>query len=251
MKITLIFVALLSLCAWARSETTGTRTHAEFSVESSQLSNHSPDWRAQSLRLSQSAGPREVKEVTLAHTNRFGLNDHQLSATYATALSDQLTASLGASISPSHRVLAKNGLDMALQYEFAPAWLAHAGLRTKRYSNTHVNQASLTLEHYFSAFSMSAAWRPVRALGVNASSVELRGAYYYGNANSVGFIVSSGQEATSVNANTVLLANVRSTALLGRHWLSPQWAINYAVARNRQGSFYNQSSVHLGAEYLF
>jgi YaiO family outer membrane protein len=156
MKITLLFVALVSLCGWARSESTGSRTHAEFSVESSQLSNHSPDWRAKSLRLSQSAGPREVKELTLAHINRFGLDDHQLSASYATALSDQLTASLGASISPSHRVLAKNGLGMALLYEFAPAWLAHAGLRTKRYSNTHVNQASLTLEHYFSAFSMSA-----------------------------------------------------------------------------------------------
>lgn len=251
MKTTLLFVALVSLCGWSRSETTTPRTHAEFSVETSQLSNDSPDWRAHSLRLSQSAGPREVGEVTLAHTNRFGLDDHQLSAYYATALSGQLTASLGASISPSHRVLAKGGLETALQYEFAPAWLAHAGLSTKRYSTTHVNQASLTLEHYFSSFRMTAAWRPVRALGVKASSVELRGAYYYGNANSVGFIVSSGREATSVNANTVLLADVRSTALLGRHWLNPQWAINYAVARNRQGSFYNQSSVRLGVQYVF
>ena len=251
MKNWVVAFSILTVSASSFSEISKPQTLAEFSVESSQLSNNSPDWRDESLRITRKLSQRDVKELALTHTNRFGLDDYQLSGSYSTPLSDKLTAIVGANISPSHRVLAMHGVEGVLQYEFAPAWLAHAGLSNRRYRTANVDQASLMLEHYFSSFSIAAAWRPVRALGVNASSAELRGSYYYGDANSVGFIVSSGQEATSVNANTVLLADVRATALLGRHWLNRQWAINYALTSTRQGSFYNRNSVHLGAEYVF
>ncbi len=227
------------------------QTELEFGAESSHLSNGSPNWQAQSLRLTHKPALREVRELTLTRTERFGLEDSQISGLYSSPLSDKLTASLGANISPSHRVLARQGVEGALQYEFAPAWLAHAGLATTRYDKTHVNQASLMLEHYFSSFSIAAAWRPVRASGVNSSGTELRGSYYYGDANFVGVILTSGREATTVNANTVLLADVRAAALLGRHWVSRQWAVNYAITNTRQGSFYTRNSARLGVQYLF
>lgn len=227
------------------------QTVVGLSAETSQLSNNSPDWHSESVRVARKLGQRDVKELSLTQTRRFDLTDQQISGLYVKPLSDKLTASVEANISPSHRVLAKHGIDATLQYEFAPAWLVHAGLGNKRYNSVNVNQASLTLEHYFSSFSVAATWRPVQALGTHASGMELRGSYYYGNANSVGFIASSGQEATTVNAGTVLLADVRATALLGRHWLSPQWAVNYALSHTRQGSFYNRNSIYLGAEYVF
>ena len=235
----------------AIADTAVAQTQVELSAESSRLSNGSPDWQELSLRINQQRGQRNVKELTLAQTSRFGLDDQQISGVYATPLTDRLTATLAASVSPSHRILARHGIDGALQYEFAPAWLVHAGLASKRYDSVSVNQASLMLEHYFSSFSASAAWRPVRALGVSSSSTELRGYYYYRDNSYIGVIVSTGQEATSVNASTVLLADVRATALLGRHWLSRQWAISYAITSTRQGSFYNRNSVRLGAQYLF
>lgn len=192
----------------------------EVGVEFSRLSNGSPDWRAQSFRITRKQGPRDGKEMTLTQTNRFGPDDQRISGVYSTPLSDKLTASLGANISPSHRVLAKRGIEGVLQYEFAPAWLLHGGLANTRHDKANVDHANLMAEHYFSAFSVSAAWRPVRALGVSSSSYQLRGSYYYGDANFVGVIAGSGREATSVSANSVLLADVRATALRGRHWLS-------------------------------
>jgi YaiO family outer membrane protein len=249
----LLAVLVLTLAAAmpAVADPSVAQTQVELGAESSRLSNGSPDWQELSLRINQQRGPRSVKELTLTQTSRFGLDDSQISGLYATPLTDRLTGTLGASISPSHRVLARHGFDGTLQYEFAPTWLVHAGLASKRYDSVNVNQASLMLEHYFSSFSASAAWRPVRALGVSSSSTELRGYYYYRDTSYIGVIVSTGREATSVNASTVLLTDVRATALLGRHWLSRQWAINYAITSTRQGSFYNQNSVRLGAQYLF
>ena len=251
MKIQAFSLAMLALPAVCLAQADDLQTLAGFSAESSHMSNGSPDWRSETLRVARKSGPRDVRELGLTQTRRFGLDDRQIGGLYVTPLSGQATLSLGGRISPSHRVLARHELEATLQYEFAPAWLAHAGLGNRRYNTANINSASLALEHYFSSFSLSAAWRPVRALGVNASSTELRGTYYYGNANSIGLIASSGQEASTVNATTVLLVDVRSTALLGRHSLSRQWALSYALSRTWQGGFYRQDSVHLGAEYTF
>lgn len=235
----------------ARADTAAAQTAVEFSAESSRLSNGSPDWQEQSIQISRRQGQRDVKALSLTRTRRFGLDDQQIGGLYSTPLNDRLTGTLNASVSPSHRVLPAYELGAAIQYEFAPAWLIHTGLAGKRYDSADVAQASLVLEHYFSSFSVSGAWRPVRTRGLASSSRELRGSYYYSDTSFVGVIVSAGQEATPVDADTVLLADVRASALVGRHRLSRQWALQYALSSTRQGSFYNRKSVRLGAEYFF
>jgi YaiO family outer membrane protein len=251
--VTLAFLALLAAAAaaGAQTPTAAPALSVELAAESSHLNNGNPDWRATSLRVTRKRSQRELGEVSFQQTHRFGLDDHQIAGLYSTPLSDKLTASFDANISPTHRVLARHGAGASLQYEFAPAWLVHTGLAVTRYDTAHVKQANLMLEHYFSSFSVAAGWRPVQALGTSASSAELRGSYYYGDANFIGVIFSEGKEATSVNANTVLLADVRAVALTGRHWLTPKWAVSYALSSTRQGNFYNRNSVRIGAEYLF
>ena len=108
------------------------QVQAELAAESSRLSNGSPDWRALSLRVARTRGPRQVQELTLTDSSRFGLKDQQISGLMATPLSERLTASLGAQASPSHRVLARHGADGNLQYEFAPAWLLHTAVGFRR-----------------------------------------------------------------------------------------------------------------------
>ena len=227
------------------------RFEAELAADSSRLSNGSPDWHALSLRLARTRGPRDVQALAVTNGSRFGLQDQQIGAQVAAPVSERLTATFGAQASPSHRVLARYGVNGNLQYEFAPAWLVHGGAGFQRYNDASVTQGNLMLEHYFSSFSAAAAWRPVRALGVGASSVELRGAWYYSDASSLAVVVSRGDEATAVAASRVELADVRSLALFGRHWISPAWSLSYALARTRQGNFYNLTSFRLGAQYVF
>lgn len=224
---------------------------AELSNESSQLSNGSPDWRETALRLTQKTGQRSVQSIALTQTSRFGLEDQEVSGLLSLPLTDKLTAAFEGSFSPTHRVLARQSLATTLQYEFAPAWIAHVGLGNRRYDATNVDQGTLMLEHYFSSFSASAAWKPVRAAGISSNSSELRGSYYYGDANSIGIILSNGREAATLGPNNVVLTDVKATALLGRHWIGRQWAVNYALSHTRQGGFYTRRSVRLGVQYVF
>jgi YaiO family outer membrane protein len=224
---------------------------AELAHESSHLSNGSPDWRETSLRLTQQLSQRSVRSVALTQTSRFGLQDQEVSALVSLPLADKLTASVEGSFSPTHRVLARQSLAATLQYEFQPTWIAHLGLGHRRYDGADVDSGLLMIEHYFSDFSASAAWKPVRASGSSASSTELRASYYYGDANSVGLILSQGSEPTTLGPGVVVLTDVKAVALLGRHWVNPQWAITYALSQTRQGDFYTRRSVRLGAKHVF
>lgn len=214
------------------------------------LNSGSPDWQETTVRLNHDIAPRRLVDLAMTQTERFGLRDRQISAAYAAPLSRRLTASVEANASPTHRVLARNAFGTTLQYEFAPAWLVHAGVKTTRYDEVRVNQSLLMLEHYFSNFSWSVGWRPARAFHTTAHSGEVRASYYYGDRNSVGIIVAGGKEAASIGG-TVALTGLRSAALVGRHWLSRDWALNYGTGSSRQGEFYVRNGVSIGVQHTF
>lgn len=214
------------------------------------LSNGTPAWRESSAQLNYVLGQRQSVALGLSRTRRFGLNDTQFNAGYVTPLHLSLVLSLDANASGSHRVLARNAFGGALQYEFARGWLLHGGGRSTRYNDVRVNQGLLMLEHYFSDFGASLAWRPARAFGTTAHGLELRTSYYYSDRDSVGLIVAGGKEAANTGGG-VQLSSLRSAALVGRHWLGQRWALNYSLGHTRQGDFYLRNGFSLGLQAAF
>lgn len=223
----------------------------ELATGRQQLSNGSPDWTETSARITQGWGTRQLNELGLVQTERFGLRDEQLTGQLVRPISPQLTATVDASLSPSHRVLAHYHLGGMLQYEFAPAWLVHGGLRSTHYDTATVTQGTVMLEHYVASFSWLAAWRPVQTQGSSTSSLELRGSYYYADKSSMGLSVASGQEAARIDGSTLLLTDVHSATWFGRHWLTPGWALNYEWGTTRQGDFYTRQGWRIGVQHLF
>ena len=228
--------------------------HAESTVGlmlgTERLSNNTPDWHEASIQLQQQYAPRHSGFVAITRTERFGLQDSQLSASYARPAGGRTVVTLDANASSTHRVLARHGIGATVQFEFAPAWLVHAGGRTTKYDAERVNQGMLMLEHYFSSFSAALGWRPTRAFDSTAHSGELRGAYYYGDRNSVGLILAGGKEAANIAA-AVTLTSLHSAAVVGRHWLNRDWAVNYSFGRTRQGDFYTRNGISIGLQYAF
>lgn len=220
--------------------------------EHSNLDNGSPDWNAVTLQLSRHWSQRQLAELQLTETRRFGVRDTELALGGALPLSPTLTGSLRLAHSPTHRVLARGSAAGALQWEFRKAWLLHGGLKHTRYDATNVDHASLMLEHYFGDFSALAAVHSVRAFGRTNQAWELRGAWYYADASSIGLIAGSGDEAAQVAPGTVALARVRSLALTGRHAFGAgPWAVRYGLHRVRQGGFHTRSGASLGVERDF
>lgn len=246
--LTRLLLAALALPTLAAAADPVTTLGVEAAHES--LDNGSDDWRALTLRARHDIAPRQLAEFTWGETERFGLRDNQLGMLFSTVIGTALTATVDASFSSTHRVLARNAVGAGFQYEFRKGWLAHAGLRTSDYSTARVNQAHLMLEQYVGAASWSLAWRPTRAFATTAHSAELRGAWYYGERNAVGLSYARGKEAASTPFD-VTLTDVRAVALTGRHAVAPGWTANYAFAHTRNSGLYTRKGVSVGLAYSF
>lgn len=243
-----IFIVMTVAALAATSATAETRV--SFSTSIDHLSNDTPDWHESSVQLLRQYAPRKNASVALTQTERFGLHDNQISGMVTMPWRNDIVATVDANVSNTHRVLARQALGISLQYELIPAWLVHGGIRTTSYDAERVNQGLLMLECYFSSVSVVAAWRPTRAFDTTAHSGELRASYYYKDKSSVGMIVAGGKEAENIGGN-IRLTSMRSVALVGRHWLSRDWALNYSASHTRQGDFYTRNGLNLGFQYAF
>lgn len=232
----------------AGPQQTGVTLRLSSAIE--RLSNNTPDWRETTVGLKLDFKPRQTLDLSAGETRRFGLQDNLFAASYSMPLTDSLTATVDGSLSSTHRVLGRHAAGVTLQYEFAPAWLLHGGLRNSSYDSENVNQALFMLEHYFGSFSWAAGWRPTRAFDTTVNGLELRGSYYYGERNAITVIIAGGREAASVPGG-VSIAEVSSAALTGRHWFDRHWAMTYGAGYARQGSLYSRSGANLGVQYAF
>lgn len=242
--------ALLLLAASAPA-LAQTGTALEWMQSADRLSNDSPNWRSEELRLSSQLAPRQSVDGSIRHTERFGLSDTQVEINYAFPVAPGLTSAVTATHSTTHRVLPKSDLGASLQYEFAPAWLVNVGAKKTEYTDASVDKLSLGIEHYFSSFRWSLGWQPTRAVGMTAHGGDARLDYYYGDKDSVGILVAAGKEASNPDGRDVVVSSVRTAALVGRHGLNRNWLLRYGIERVKQGDFYHRTGIRLGAQYAF
>lgn len=214
------------------------------------LSGGQPSWNDYSLRLNKNYGSRRILDAAITQARRFDKSDTQFSALYSLPISPKLSGSVEGNLSNTHRILPRYSAGGTLQYELAPTWLVHGGLKTTDFNEVRVNQGLLMVEHYFSNFSWALAVRPSRAFGSTANSTELRGGYYYGDRNSVSLSLSDGREATNIGTG-VVLTDVQTVAIFGRHWLNRNWSANYAIGHTSQGDFYTRNGITLGINYAY
>jgi YaiO family outer membrane protein len=245
---------LLAACAATSVHAADGATYPSTTVRAyagtERLSNGSPDWHEREVGVDFGLKPHQTLDIGLGQTRRFGLKDTRLSGSFSTPIASDLTATFEASGSPTHKVLAHYMFGTELQYEFAPAWLAHFGARTSSYDAATVNQGTLGLEHYFSDYSVATTWHPTHAYGRNANGIEARASWYYGERSSLTLILAGGQEAASVPGG-VALTDVHSAAITGRHWINRHWAITWSAGRTQQGNLYSRNGISLGAQYAF
>lgn len=234
----------------AQPASSGQGTMIGISGSYENLSGSQPSWNDYSLRLNKNYGSRRILDAAITQARRFDKDDTQFSAMYSLPITTKLSGSVEGNLSNTHRVLPRYSAGGTLQYEFAPAWLVHGGLKTTDFNDVRVNQGLLMVEHYFSNFSVALAARPSRAFGSTANSTELRGGYYYGDQNSVSLSLSDGREATNIGTG-VVLTDVQTIAIFGRHWLNRNWSANYAIGHTSQGNFYDRNGITLGINYRY
>ena len=119
---------------------------------------------------------------------------------------------------------------------------------TARHDSVRVNQAGLTMEHYFSAFSWAITRQPVRSYGTTVNSGQDGGSYRYGNKNSGTLMTPTGGETTATGRNVIITPRPAS-AQFGRYWVNSRWALKYHISHTRQGNLHSMSNFNLAVQH--
>ncbi len=242
--------AALTLSLPALAQAPERKTTIGVNLAGETLGDGVSDWSERSVRVRRDFARRTLGELGVWSTRRFGLSDSQINGTAVWPMGEKFTASVDGAYSNTHRILPRSAFGGALQYEFKRAWLVRGGLRTTRYNDERVNQASLALEHYFKDYAVTASWLPTHVFGVTAHSYAINAGWYYGDRDSVSLTLASGREATTV-ARGVELGKVRSIGIGGRHMLSPAWSANYGISYTRQAELYARKGLSVGLAYSY
>jgi len=76
--------------------------------------------------------------------------------------------------------------------------------------------------------------------------------YYHGERSRIGVAVTWGREVEYVGPPTgIIVSDVRAFALLGRHWLTPSWALTWDLGTHEQGDLYRRTGGRLGLRHRF
>lgn len=216
------------------------------------LTNGFAPWRSAYLEASQQFAERQTLYGTGRLTERFGLQDQELALGYYHPLGEKLTALVDGSFSPTHQVLAHWSLGAQALYSLPGGWGVGLGGRRTQFSSAANTRETLMLERYWEnlrfAYTFSLSQIPAAPMPMGH---QLAVNWYYGERSTIGLSAAVGQEMEMVGPSRLLTTDVRALALVGRHWLTPDWAAAYEASWVEQGTVYTRSGVRLGVQRLF
>ncbi|HEX6692600.1 MAG TPA: YaiO family outer membrane beta-barrel protein [Burkholderiales bacterium] len=218
------------------------------------LTNDEPDWKSLYLEAAHAFAPRQTLYGTLRETERFDLRDRELSAGYAHPFGTAWTAVLEASHSPEHNVLPDKSFFGQLYWAAGGGWVLNGGARFSEYTDTDTRILTAGVERYFSSYRASYTFYNGKPEDTgSASSHRLAfDHYYYGERSRVGMAVSWGREVENVGPPSgIVTSDVRALSVVGRHWLTPEWAVAWELGTHEQGDFYRRTGGRLALRYRF
>lgn len=198
-------------------------------------------------------GERHSVYGELRETRRFGLRDSEISGGYYQPLNETWTALIEASASPGHNVLPKNSLLGQLQKTFDGGWDVQAGFRSSQYNTASTDLMVLTGERYWGNYRAAYTLYLAKLQGAGtAPSHMAQLGYYYAEHNFLALGLAKGRQAENLGAGLgVLLTEVTSASLSGRHWLDSSWGISYEAIVEHQGNLYSRRGVRVGLRHAF
>ena len=227
---------------------------AEAGATYEHLTNDKPEWRSLYLDAMQAFAPRQTLYGTLRETERFDLRDFELAAGYTHPLGEKWTATIEASHSPDHNVLAENSFFGQLHWVVGGGWVLSGAARFSSYTDTDTRVLSAGVERYFGHFRAAYTYyngKPRDANAASSNSVAFD-YYYFDERSRVGVAISWGREVENVGPPTgIVSTDVRSITLAGRHWLTPGWAIAWEIGTHEQGDLYRRTGGRLGLRHRF
>lgn len=225
-----------------------------FTHRSEALDGDRADWDAQRLDYAWRDGNRRHAGATLVRESRFGQVDTGLELRGGTQLAGEWSIHGEVGVFPDAEVLPEWFADARLQLPAArsgdAALVGIAGLRRTRYRDATVDRLALGGEFYRGAWRVGYTFNLTRVDGSSLAGHDLALDRYYGAASFVGLRLGTGEEDVRLPSG-VEASEVDAIALVGRHWRTPRWALEWGLGHVGQSDLYDRGWWTLGVRHAF
>ena len=212
------------------------------------LSNHKGFWRSEFFSIEHKFEAHESIYANFLQTERFSLNDEQFLVGAYFSQTPKLILNMEANFSPYATLLARDSLLMSMQWLCYPKGSITGGYRHSDYQTGPLQQAYVSLEHYFGNFRAAYTFRATEAFYSIQYGQRFDLSFYYQDTSFVMLTYNSGAEISGFQGT---IYNTQLFGLHGRHWLDQDWAISWDLAFSLQGSAYSRENLGLGIRRVF
>jgi YaiO family outer membrane protein len=244
---TLVAVLSLLVASPAAGQGSAVATSLQVDAAYEHLSGGLSPWRTAGVSVQTERDSGGVFRAGVRESVRFSRLDHEVSAGVQRSLTSRLTASLEAELSPSHHVLPQWAALGRMQVRVGGGWVVQEAFQHRSYEAAAVQISSTTVERYLGPYRAAYTLYVAALDGLDtAFSHRADGTVYYGaRTSSIGVSISAGEELENVQPIGILRTPVRSLALTGKHWLTPEWFVAYDTLVHEQGALYQRRRVGL------
>lgn len=226
----------------------------EGGVTHEELTNDRPDWDSVYVEGAHDFAPRQTLYGVVREVDRFDLRDTEIGVAYYQPFGASWTGQFEASYSPDHNVLAETSVLGQFAWAIGGGWVVSGGARFNEYTDTGTRLLLAGVERYFGSYRV--AYTAYNGKPDGASSAPSHrlafDRYYFDERSRIGVSVAWGSEVENVGPPTgVIVTEIRAITVVGRHWLTPKWALAWEVGTHEQGDYYRRGGGRLGLRYSF
>ncbi len=210
------------------------------------------DWRSLAARIRLAATTALELRGSIAEVSRYGRSDTEGGIGASWSGDGAWTVGADLSSAGSARFLPEWSLQLQAARRVASATRLQATYRRAEYRNTVGETYALSAEHYFARYRV--AYALIRGEPSDARATwahTLRADLYYGESNSIGLQLATGEESESDGAGGLLVSRIRGAGLLGRQALTPDWTLSWALTWHEQGDLYRRAGANVGIARRF
>lgn len=225
-------------------------SHLTWTLGHERLDHGLPSAHSQQWLLEHRFGERKVGYASVQSAERFSRQDFQSTLGVYYPLPGHGTLNAELSSSGTHQLLARDSVLASVQWPLAQAWYGTWGARSSHYNAAASRQMFGMLENYVGDFRFAYTLSHSRSHGAATSGHRVQVARYYDDASHVTLTLGKSQEADA-QGSRVLLTDVRTLSLHGRHWWRHDWALQWSLAQTQSGSAYRSTGLSLALRHAF
>lgn len=182
---------------------------------------------------------------------RYNLSNTTLSGGVTYQVMPRTIADLEVATTPSADFRPDNQITAQVYQGLWPSGGVSVGARHSSWPTNNSRTFFIEPDYYYGPLRFAARlnWIDLDQVG-DSSGYTLSAAWYYTDRSHTTLAYSDGREIEPIG-DQVIISQVTTLALFGRHYVTRAWSLEYALSWTQQGDFYDRTGAEIGIHYRF